>query len=67
MDSFVLAETFKYLYMLFSEDADLPIKLEDYVLTTEAHFLPLWLATHNTNSTYYQLKLDDDDEDKYGK
>ncbi|KOB66969.1 alpha-1,2-Mannosidase [Operophtera brumata] len=67
MDSFVLAETFKYLYMMFSEDADLPIKLENYVLTTEAHFLPLWLANHGKNSTYYQLKIDDDDEDKYGK
>ncbi|CAH2034289.1 unnamed protein product, partial [Iphiclides podalirius] len=44
MDSFVLAETFKYLYMLFADDARLPVRLEAYVLTTEAHFLPLALA-----------------------
>lgn len=67
MDSFVLAETFKYLYMLFGEDRDLPIKLEDYVLTTEAHFLPLSLATDGKNTTYFTLKIDDEDEDKYRK
>ncbi|CAG4955198.1 unnamed protein product [Colias eurytheme] len=67
MDSFVLAETFKYLYMLFGEDKDLPIKLEDYVLTTEAHFLPLSLATDGKNSTYLNIKIDDEDDDKYRK
>ncbi|XP_059055204.1 ER degradation-enhancing alpha-mannosidase-like protein 3 isoform X2 [Achroia grisella] len=67
MDSFVLAETFKYLYMLFGEDKDLPVKLEDYVLTTEAHFLPLSLATSGRNSTFFSLKIDDEDEDKYRK
>lgn len=67
MDSFVLAETFKYLYMLFGDDKDLPVKLEDYVLTTEAHFLPLSLATAGRNATYFSLKIDDDDEDKYRK
>lgn len=39
--SFVLAETFKYLYMVFSEPSQLPFDPDDYVLTTEAHFLPL--------------------------
>lgn len=67
MDSFVLAETFKYLYMLFGEDKDVPVKLEDYVLTTEAHFLPLSLATDGKNTTYFSLKIDDEDEDKYRK
>ncbi|XP_049885459.1 ER degradation-enhancing alpha-mannosidase-like protein 3 [Pectinophora gossypiella] len=67
MDSFVLAETFKYLYMLFGEDKDLPVKLEDYVLTTEAHFLPLSLAIYGKNASFYNLKFDDDDEDKYRK
>ncbi|KAH9286040.1 ER degradation-enhancing alpha-mannosidase-like protein 3 [Echinococcus granulosus] len=43
MDSFVLAETFKYFYLLFSEPSDLPIDLEQYVLTTEAHVLPIGL------------------------
>ena len=35
MESFVLAETVKYFYLLF--DPDYPIKLEEYVLNTEAH------------------------------
>ena len=35
MESFVLAETVKYLYLLF--DPDYPIPLEKYVLNTEAH------------------------------
>ncbi|KAL0902417.1 hypothetical protein ABMA27_000294 [Loxostege sticticalis] len=67
MDSFVLAETFKYLYMLFGEDRDLPVKLEDYVLTTEAHFLPLSLATAGKNASYFTLKIDDEDDDKFRK
>ncbi|KAF5394676.1 alpha-1 2-Mannosidase [Paragonimus heterotremus] len=43
-DSFVLAETFKYLYLLFSEPSDLPISLSEYVFTTEAHLLPISLS-----------------------
>ncbi|XP_061918293.1 mannosyl-oligosaccharide 1,2-alpha-mannosidase IA [Entelurus aequoreus] len=37
--SFFLAETLKYLYLLFSEDDLLP--LEDWVFNTEAHPLPV--------------------------
>ncbi|TGZ61898.1 hypothetical protein CRM22_007738 [Opisthorchis felineus] len=43
-DSFVLAETFKYLYLLFTEPSDLPFPLGDYIFTTEAHLLPLSLS-----------------------
>ena len=35
MESFVLAETMKYLFLLFSNDD--PIPLEKYVMNTEAH------------------------------
>ena len=35
MESFVLAETLKYIYLLF--DPDYPIPLEKYVMNTEAH------------------------------
>lgn len=35
MESFVLAETVKYLYLLF--DPDYPVPLEKYVFNTEAH------------------------------
>ena len=35
MESFVLAETMKYLFLLFSDDD--PIPLDKYVMNTEAH------------------------------
>jgi mannosidase alpha-like ER degradation enhancer 3 len=41
LDSFVLAETFKYLYLIFADNNELPFDPDSYVLTTEAHFLPL--------------------------
>ncbi|TRY64103.1 hypothetical protein TCAL_02594 [Tigriopus californicus] len=44
MDSFVLAETFKYLYLLFAEEQDLILDINTFVFTTEAHLLPLSLA-----------------------
>jgi hypothetical protein len=39
MPSFLLAETFKYLYLLFASDDLLP--LDDWVFNTEAHPLPI--------------------------
>lgn len=50
MDSFFLAEMFKYLFLLFAEEEDLPFNVEDYVFTTEAHLLPLSLSIAS-NST----------------
>lgn len=50
MDSFVLAETFKYLYLLFTEPHQLPINLDKYLFTTEGHLLPLNLALVYTNN-----------------
>ncbi|KAL5012350.1 hypothetical protein ScPMuIL_010901 [Solemya velum] len=49
MDSFVLAETFKYLYLLFSEKSDLLFDVDDYIFTTEAHLLPLSLSIYNSS------------------
>ncbi len=37
--SFFIAETLKYLYLLFSEDSILP--LDKWVFNTEAHPLPV--------------------------
>ena len=48
MDSFVLAETFKYLFLLFAEEEDLLLDMDDFVFTTEAHILPLSLASFNS-------------------
>lgn len=44
--SFFLAETLKYLYLLFSDDSLLP--LDKWVLNTEAHPLPI----KNRNPAY---------------
>ena len=49
MDSFFLAEMFKYLYLIFAEPNDLTIDPERYVFTTEAHLLPLDLRKNHTN------------------
>ncbi|XP_061148448.1 ER degradation-enhancing alpha-mannosidase-like protein 3 [Syngnathus typhle] len=45
MDSFFLAEMFKYLYLLFTEKTQLPIDIDNYIFTTEAHLLPVSLST----------------------
>lgn len=50
MDSFVLAETFKYLFLLFADKDDLVLNLDEFIFTTEGHLLPLTLASRNTNS-----------------
>jgi len=41
MDSFFLAETLKYLFLLFEEEKKLAFDLDKYVFSTEAHPLPL--------------------------
>uniref|UniRef100_H3A0Q9 alpha-1,2-Mannosidase n=1 Tax=Latimeria chalumnae TaxID=7897 RepID=H3A0Q9_LATCH len=58
MDSFFLAEMFKYLYLLFSEKEDLYFDIEDYIFTTEAHLLPLWLSTSNRSDSKKNLTSD---------
>lgn len=51
MESFVLSETFKYLYLIFAEPSDLPFDPDNYVLTTEAHFLPLTIGEMKSENT----------------
>ncbi|XP_029473471.1 ER degradation-enhancing alpha-mannosidase-like protein 3 [Rhinatrema bivittatum] len=67
MDSFFLAEMFKYLYLLFSEKDNLIFDIEDYIFTTEAHLLPLWLSTANQparkNVTTEYTEIDDNNFD----
>lgn len=60
IDSFVYAETFKYLYLLFEEESNLEIDLNDFIFTTEAHLLPLSLSNVQikTNKTENKLSLD---------
>ncbi|XP_063228642.1 ER degradation-enhancing alpha-mannosidase-like protein 3 isoform X2 [Bacillus rossius redtenbacheri] len=63
MDSFVLAETFKYLYLLFAEPADLLLDLDEFLFTTEGHLLPLSLAHSANHSLATVLELDDAEDD----
>ncbi|CAF3510385.1 unnamed protein product [Rotaria sp. Silwood1] len=51
MDSFVLAETFKYLYLLFDSIPHRYIDIDQFIFTTEAHLLPLNLLLFNINDT----------------
>ena len=44
MESFFLAETLKYLFLLFAEDCSI-IPLDQWVFNTEAHPLPIWRHT----------------------
>ena len=41
MESFFLAETLKYLFLLFCEEEKVP-SLDQWVYNTEAHPLPIW-------------------------
>lgn len=56
MDSFVLAETFKYLFLLFAEEEDSPLDMDDFLFSTEAHIFPLSLASWN--STLNRVVMD---------
>ncbi|XP_036140100.1 ER degradation-enhancing alpha-mannosidase-like protein 3 [Monomorium pharaonis] len=49
MDSFVLSETFKYLFLLFAEPGELVLDLDEFIFTTEGHLLPLTLASIRIN------------------
>jgi len=51
MDSFVLAETFKYLYLLFDTDPHRYIDIDQFIFSTEAHLLPLNFFSFNINET----------------
>jgi len=65
MDSFVITETFKYLYLLFAKEEDMFLDISQFVFTTEAHLLPLTLA-RLSNSTAVPVSDDffyDEDED----
>lgn len=58
MDSFVLAETFKYLFLLFAEDSDMLLNIDEFLFTTEAHLLPLTLARSQANLSFLSVSLD---------
>jgi hypothetical protein len=41
MESFFLAETLKYLYLLFDDDSMNNIDIERWIINTEAHVFPI--------------------------
>ncbi|KAH9854342.1 glycoside hydrolase [Lenzites betulinus] len=47
METFLMSETLKYLYLLFEDDTVLP--LDKYVFNTEAHPLPIFNPTRHAN------------------
>ncbi|KAG8220813.1 glycoside hydrolase family 47 protein [Butyriboletus roseoflavus] len=51
MPSYFLAETLKYLYLLFLDDDIVP--LEKWVFNTEAHPLPVFAWTESEKEIYY--------------
>jgi len=68
MDSFVLTETFKYLYLLFAREEDLYLDLGQFVFTTEAHLLPLTLARLSNTTAVPVMEdflYDEDEEVEY--
>jgi len=48
--SYALAETWKYLYLLFADDD--PIQLDKWVFNTEAHPLPVFEWTEAERKQY---------------
>lgn len=44
LDSFLLSETLKYLYLIFADPSEIDFDLDTFIFTTEAHLLPLSLG-----------------------
>ena len=55
LDSFVLAETFKYFYLLFADKSDVGVDMEQYVFTTEAHLIPIHIQRFSNDKVIVTL------------
>ena len=55
MESFFISETLKYLYLLYTKRTDV---LDQYVLSTEAHFLPTFATRKSSFNSSLQLHPD---------
>lgn len=65
MDSFVLSETLKYLFLMFADPSEIALDLDTFIFTTEAHLLPLslgQLGNLTTTSGDKDSKEDSDDQ-----
>lgn len=61
MDSFVLTETIKYLYLIFADPSELPVDLDRFIFTTEAHLLPLSIGQLG-NLTKVNINADNEEQ-----
>ena len=43
----MLAETFKYLYLMYAEEEDILLPINEFIFTTEAHLIPLNISMLN--------------------
>ncbi len=59
LDSFVYAETFKYLYLMFVEDGEIDMKfdIDDFIFSTEAHLIPLDMNSYVTDTDVRQKNV----------
>lgn len=57
MDSFFLAETLKYLYLLFEDARALGVDMDAYELNTEAHLLPLLRSEKRESRCVHSVSL----------
>lgn len=62
MASFVLAETLKYLYLLFSNDNETHVDLDRFIFSTEGHLLPIELNLMQQKSKSAYLEGDSVDK-----
>ncbi|CAI4064188.1 hypothetical protein SKDZ_08G2500 [Saccharomyces kudriavzevii ZP591] len=57
METFVLSESLKYLYLLFDEDNELHKSASDVIFSTEAH--PMWLSQEVRSNYKRKAKFSD--------
>ncbi len=61
MDSFLISETLKYLYLIWDLATDSPeknwVNRGGYIFTTEAHMFPLWAMRNKTPSKVLEREL----------
>ena len=58
----MLAETFKYLYLMYAEEEDILLPINEFIFTTEAHLIPLNISTLNISfNNNEEVSFDQDD------
>ena len=63
----MLAETFKYLYLMYAEEEDIVLPIDEFIFTTEAHLIPLNISTLNISDNSGDASVVRDDGTMYNK